>query len=223
VLHAGARQVFQLSVAEVVVVGGADVFVGEVDAADALIVGRERDGNVCIEVEREGMVDSLHSENAFIGAEVDFDHHVLLRHLFQERLGIVFKHDVDAVTNALGVTELDGLANVEAETFRRYEAEGQFTRVQRDVDLGVDRVQILDHLHVQGVIAHGDKAVFGLDEVDAYPGRLMRVDAGLDGLKAEQRLREDPLWRMFAEDLVDVADLNPAGRRGLRGFAVFDL
>ena len=47
--------------------------------------------------------------------------------------------------------------------------------------------------------------------------------AGLDGFKAEQRLRKDLLGRDAAQNLVDIADLDLAGGRGLRGAAVLDL
>ena len=70
---------FRSCVAEVVVEGGADVFAGDVDAADAFVVGGERHRHVRGAVEREGMVSALHAQNALIRAEIDLDHHVLLR------------------------------------------------------------------------------------------------------------------------------------------------
>ena len=55
VLHAGARQLLQVLVGEVVVERGADVLVGDVDAAHAFIVRGERDRNVGGAIERKGM------------------------------------------------------------------------------------------------------------------------------------------------------------------------
>ena len=95
--------------------------------------------------------------------------------------------------------------------------------MQGDVDLWVDGVQIVDHLHLQGVIAHGDEAVFGLHEVDADPGRLVRVHAGLYGFETKQGLGEDVFRREPAQDLVDVADFDLAGWYALGSSAVFDL
>ena len=46
------------------------------------------------------------------------------------------------------------------------------------------------HLHLQPVVAHGDVAVLGLDEVHADPAWV-----GGCGLEAEQDLREDDLRR----------------------------
>ena len=51
---------------------------------------------------------------------------------------MVFVEDVDAVADALGVAELDGFADVEAEAVGGDEAGGEFAGVERDVDLGVD-------------------------------------------------------------------------------------
>ena len=49
------------------------------------------------------------------------------------------------------------------------------------------------------------------------------VHARLDGLKAQQGLREDLFGGIAAQDLVDVADLNLAGGRGLGSAAVLDV
>ena len=45
-------------------------------------------------------------------------------------LGFVLIHDVDTVADAFGVSEIDGLANVEAEALRRDKARSKFARVQ---------------------------------------------------------------------------------------------
>ena len=126
--------------------------------------------------------------------------------------GVVFIHHIDAVADALGVAEFDGLADVEAQAFGRDQAGREFAGMQSDVDLGIDGVEVAEHLHLQRVIAHGDEAILGHDEVDADEPVVVRIDAGLDGFKAEQRLREDLFGRKAAQNLVDVADLH-AGRR----------
>ena len=65
------------------------------------------------------------------------------------------------MADALGVAEVDGFADVEAEAFGRDEAGGEFAGVERDVDLGVDAVEVVEHLHLEVVVLHGDAAVFG--------------------------------------------------------------
>ena len=222
VFHAGAGELFDVLIGEVVVDGGADVLVGEVDAADAFVVGRERDGDVIEAVDGEGVVVAFDAEDALVGAEVDFNHDVFAGHFAEKLRGVVLVHDIDAVAEALGVAELDGLADVEAEAFRRDEAGGEFAGVEADVDLGVEGVEVVEHLHLEGVVAHGDESVFRHDEVDADPGVVMRVDAGLDGLEAEKCLGEDLLWSEATKDLVDIADFNLAGGCGLRGSAVLN-
>jgi len=223
VLHAGAGELFQVLVGEVVVECGANVLMGELDAADTFIVCGERDGHMVEAVDGEGMMVAFDAEDAFVGAEVDLDHDVVLSELFHQRGDVVFKHDVDAVTDAGGVAEFDGLADVEAEALGRDLAGSEFAGVKADVDLRVKGVEIADHLHVQGIVAHGDEVVLWLDEVDADESRLVGVNGLLDGFEAEEGLGEDLLGREGAEDLVDVADFDLAGGCGLRGSAVLDL
>ena len=110
---------------------------------------------------------------------------------------------------------------MEAQTLRRHQAGSQFAGVQADVDLGINGVQVIQHLHLQRVIAHGDVTVLGLDEIDAHPRVIVHVHAGLHGLKAKQRLRKHLLWRKGAQHLVDVPDLNRTRRRGLLRSAMF--
>jgi hypothetical protein len=99
------------------------------------------------------------------------------------------------VADALGVAEVDGLADVEAEALGRDEAWGEFAGVEADVDGGIDGVQVVEHLHLAVVLAHGEVAVFGLDEVDADDVGILGCD-----FKAEQGLGEDLLRREGAED-----------------------
>ena len=68
VFHAGTGQLFDVLIGEVVVEGGADVLVGEIDTADAFIVCGERDGLLVDAVEGDGVVVALDAENAFVGA-----------------------------------------------------------------------------------------------------------------------------------------------------------
>jgi len=222
VFHAGAGELFDVLIGEVVVDGGADVLVGEVDAADAFVVGRERDGDVIEAVDGEGVVVAFDAEDALVGAEVDFNHDVFAGHFAEKLRGVVLVHDIDAVADAQGVADFDGLADVEAEAFRRDEAGGEFAGVEADVDLGVEGVEVVEHLHLEGVVAHGDESVFRHDEVDADPGVVVGVHGGLDGLEAEEGLGENLLGRETAEDLIDVANFNLAGWGGLGGCAVLD-
>jgi hypothetical protein len=58
--------------------------------------------------------------------------------------------------------------------------------VQRDVNFGIDAVQIIDHGHVLVEIVNGDVPVFGHDEIQADESRI-----GGSEFEAEQNLRED--------------------------------
>jgi len=120
-------------IGEVVIERGADIFMGEVDAAHAFVVGGERDGDMVQAVEREGMLVALDAQNALVGAQVDFDHDMLLSQLLQQLRCVVFIHNVDAVADALRMTQFNSLADVEAQTFGWDETGRQLAGVQADV------------------------------------------------------------------------------------------
>jgi len=174
-------------------------------------------------IERERVFVADDAEDALIGTEVDLDHDVALGHFLEELLSVGFVESVDAVADAFGVAEFDGLTDVEAQALGRDEAGRKFAGVQSDVNMGIDGVEIVDHLHVQGVIAHGEEAVFRHDEVEANPGVVVRIHRGLHGFKTKESLGEDLFGRVAAEDLIDVADGDLAGGRGLGRAAVLDL
>ncbi len=85
-------------------------------------------------------------------------------------------------------------------------AGGELAGVERDVDLGIDGVEVVEHLHLEAVVLHGDAAVFGHDEIEAD-------DVGVSGgyFKAQEGLGEDLLGREAAEDLVEPMDGDEAG------------
>ncbi len=200
----------EVVVAERVGIRSAHKFVGEVDAGDAFVVGGEGYGDSGFAIEHEGVVVAFDVEDDGVAGEVDFDHDVAVGHLLHELPGAVFKHDVDAVADALGVALFDGGADVEGEALGRDHAFGELTGVEGDVHLRIEAVQVVEHVHLQAVVAHGEIAVFGLDEVDAD-------DIGIGGgqFEAEQRLREDLLGRFLTLDLIEEAH-GDAGRRGWR-------
>ena len=111
------------------------------------------------------------------------------------------------MADTLRVTRLDRVADVEQQAFGRHEARSQFARVQRDMHRRVKLVSVVDHPHVGVIIAHGVKPVFRLDEVHGD-------DTGVGGGEGEagHDLGEDFGLRHFPEHLVDVIDLNAAGR-----------
>ncbi len=82
-------------------------------------------------------------------------------------------------------------------------------------------MEVVEHLHLQGVIAHGDEAVLRHDKIHAHKTVVVLLDALLHGFKSQQRLREHLLRRPAPQDLIDVSNLNPACGRGLWRSAVF--
>jgi hypothetical protein len=70
-------------------------------------------------------------------------------------LRLVLIHDVDAVTDAFGVAEVNGFSDVEPKTIGRDEAWGYLASVKRDVNLRVDAVKVVEHKHLAVVLGHG--------------------------------------------------------------------
>jgi hypothetical protein len=192
--------------------------VGEVDAGDAFVVGGEGDGDVRGHVGVEGMGFALDAEDDVVGGEVDFDHDVFGGHLLEEGGGGMFVEDVDAVADTLGMAEVDGFADMEAEAFGRHHAGGKLAGVKRDADVGVNGVEVVEHLHLEVVVLHGDAVVFGLDEVDAD-----EVGVGGGDFKAEEGLGEDLLERKGSEDLIEEVDFDGAAGSGGGSIAVLEV
>jgi hypothetical protein len=80
---------------------------------------------------------------------------------------MIFVHDVDTVTDALGVAELDCFADVETEAVGGDEARSDLAGVESDVHSRIDRVQIVEHEHLPVILGHGEVTILGDDEVDA--------------------------------------------------------
>ena len=156
------------------------------------------------------MLLSTHSENHIVRGQADFHQHLAPRHLAKQADGVAFIHDAGAVPDALGVSLFDGLADVEGQAFRRNQAHGQFAGVQADVHLGIDAVQVVEHLHVQIEIVHGHIPVFRHHQVETNEARV-----GLGQLEAEQDLREDLLPGKAAQDLIQISDFDGAAGIGL--------
>ena len=79
--------------------------------------------------------------------------------------------------------------------------------VKRHMRARVDRAQVLDHLHLQRVVAQRDGIVLGLDEVHADVAGIAALQ-----LEAEQQVREDDLGARRTAHLEVVADLHRARR-----------
>ena len=63
--------------------------------------------------------------------------------------------------------------------------------------LGIDAVQIVEHLHVQVEIVHGHIPVFRHDQIEADEARV-----GSGKFEAKQDLREDLFFGKAAQDLI---------------------
>jgi hypothetical protein len=217
VLETGARGLLQVEIREVELHCCARVFVGEIDAGDALVVGGESDGNASGSVGRQRMPWCGDAEDDIIRSEVDLDHDVTVCHLLQQSLRFVFIHDIDAVTDAFGVAEINGLTDVKTKTIGGDKARGDLTRVKGDVNLWVDTVKVVEHKHLAVILGHGQVGIFGLHEINTDDARVYRSD-----LKGKQSLCEDMLRGKGSKDLIEKTDFDGTGRSSTGLAAVLD-
>ena len=78
--------------------------------------------------------------------------------------------------------------------------------MKREIDVGVDGMQVVEHLHVEMVVLHGHAAIFRRRDVDADEARIDAVE-----FEADERLREYLNGCGTAADGVDVMKLDSAG------------
>ena len=93
-------------------------------------------GTCASAVKRKRVLVALDAQNAFVRAQVDLDHHVLLRQFLQQPRRIVLIHHIHAVPDAFGVAQLHRLPDVEAQPLRRHQPRRQLAGVQGDVAPG---------------------------------------------------------------------------------------
>ena len=103
---------------------------GEVDARDAFVVGRERHRHAQFAIGRERVVLAFDAENDLVAGEIDLHQHALVRHVLQEVVGAVLVHDVDAVADTVGPRLLHGEPHMAAKAFGRHQPRRQLARVQ---------------------------------------------------------------------------------------------
>ncbi len=163
------------------------------------------------------MIGAVDLEDHGVAREAHLDEHVLLRELGAETFAVGAGEDIDAVADALGVSDLDRLADVEREVLRVARGQGvfrQLARVERHVERanpGVALVQEVEHRHLEGVIAEGDRCVLRSDEVQPDDARITHRE--LEG--CDER-GEHLLGSAGARDLEEVPDGDAAARRRRR-------
>ena len=120
------------------------------------------------------MVFALDAQNHIVGGEVDLHHNVFRGKLLQQFVRTVFIHHIHPMTDALRVAQFDGFANMEFQSIRRHQSRREFARVQRHAHLGINAVEIIQHLHVQVIVAHGKVAIFRHHKVQTHYPRIDR-------------------------------------------------
>src|SRR5258708_20968916 len=135
VFQASANHVLEVSVVEIVSLNRADVLMRQVDARDTLVIRRKRHRHAKQPVQWEWMIFAGHAEDHVIACQADFHHHVIRGHLFQNRVRLIFVHDVHTVTNSLGLSLLDRQPNVAAQTLIRNEPSRNLACCQTPVRL----------------------------------------------------------------------------------------
>src|SRR5215831_17818908 len=150
------------------------------------------------------MVLAAYAEDQVVAGEVDLDHHRPRAHLGEQALHVTFEGKRDAMADAAGAGDLDGLADVKGKVGGRNKPEPQFARVQRDRYVVGEKV---DDLHVAGVVAARHEIVLGPDEIERDDARFGADQRGRDG-----RLNEHLVGGIVAVDLENVTEGDAAAR-----------
>ena len=112
------------------------------------LVGRERHRHMRRPVQRKRMVGTLDAKNSLIRAQVDLHHHMHLRQLFHQPLRVVLIHHVHPVPNALRMSPLHRLADMEPKPLRRHQPRSQLSGMKGDGNSRERGVQEVQHLHL---------------------------------------------------------------------------
>ncbi len=150
------------------------------------------------------MILAAHAEDEVSAGEVDLDDDRPRAHLGEQAFHVAFEGKRDAMADAAGASDLDGLADVKGKIGWRNEAEPQLARVQRDRHVVGEKA---DDLHVAGVVAARHETIFGPDEIERDHARFRADQRGRDG-----GLDEHLVWGIVAIDLDDVTEGDAAAR-----------
>src|SRR5712671_4789412 len=93
-LEAIARETLEVSVAEIVSLNRALIFVTDIRAGDAFVVSSDHERHSGLHVLHKRMVGAADAENEIVASEGDLNGDVLLSHLAQQVLGFGVVHDV---------------------------------------------------------------------------------------------------------------------------------
>ena len=145
---------FQVNIRQIIGFHGPQVFVRQIGARYAFIVGRQGYGNTVAPVDRERVGFAPHAQNYIVRRQADFHQDVALRHLAKESQRLALVHHGNAMSDSFRVAALDRFTNVETEAFGGHQPHGQLSGVQADVHFGIDAMQIVEHAHVQIKIMH---------------------------------------------------------------------
>ena len=165
-LHARAGQSLQVAVAEVVFERGANVLMREVDAADAFVVRRKRDGHVRGAVEREGMLGRLTPRMPSFEVRL-----ISTMMCFAPSLSGVPGRS-SCIMSTPWPMRSAWPSSTAWRMWKRRPSGGTRPGASSPAcrlmcTFGIDAVQVVEHLHLQRVVAHGEVAVLRHDEVDA--------------------------------------------------------
>ena len=113
---------------------------------------------------------------------------------------IVLVQHIHSVPDAFGARDLNRITNVKTQTFGRDEARNQLARVQRDMNVGILRVQEFQHLHVERKVVHGDVVVLRHDQIETDETLI-----GQCKLESQQHLCIDNFFWKPAQYLKEIA------------------
>ena len=208
-----AGQVLEIVIGEFVGFHRALVFVGQVDAGDALVVRGQGDGHIIFEIRPDGMAVAGYAQDGVAAGQVNLDQDALFGHALHELRCLRVVEYIGAVADTPGAGEVQRCPDMPAQVFGRHQAQVNLPGMQRDAVLCRREMssQFPDHFHLPAVVPQGDGVVFRRHEVQAHVARVF-----LDEMVSQQGLRQHLRPRERTDHLGQVAHGHAA--TGVRAF-----
>src|SRR5215831_13822723 len=155
----------QSSIAELMLARSAHVFMREVDARDAGIVGCKHDRHAGGKISGQRVVLAAHAEDEIAAGEADLDCDRLTAHCENEAADIMLESQRGAVADAARARDCHRIREVKGQILRRHQTKPQLAGMQRNrYILG----KKLDDLHVGAVVVARDLMVLRTDKIERY-------------------------------------------------------
>ena len=150
---------------------------------------------------------TLDAEDNIVAGQHDFYENLAPGHLPQKLEATIFMHDIHPVTYPFGMGFPYRIPDVKTESFRRYQPRNQFSPMQGQLHPRINAMKVIQHLHMEGKIHHGNIVVFRHHEIQTHKSRISG-----NQFESGENLSKDNLPRQPPQNLIKIADSDAAPR-----------